>query len=157
MKEHKTRTDQLSYIRTEIRAEIDLLNQRLNALMASQSFLVIAYSSTLSSGYGDFQSVFTVIMPPFLALLGAALVLEARPSLKAALEALDNWREREANLVGSSVDYFAPYTLAVSDESKHAMEHRQHQGRHFAVRAPAILLAAWTVFLLLPFGLYFWS
>tara|TARA_R110002020_G_scaffold14225_12_gene50412 strand:- start:3774 stop:4244 length:471 start_codon:yes stop_codon:yes gene_type:complete len=145
--------DQLNYIRSEIREEIALLNNRLNSLMSSQSFLVIAYASTLSSNNGDFHSLFTIVLPPFLAILGAALVLEARPSLKAALEAIDNWRQREAQLVSSSADY-APYTLAVDDRSRQAIMRRQHQGRHFATRAPVIMLVAWLVLLLLPFGLF---
>ena len=152
----ETHTELLSYARAEIRAEIGLLNDRLNALMSSQSFLVIAYSSSLSSGYGDFSSLFILIMPPFLAVLGAALVLEARPSLRAALEVIEEWRRREAALVGSSADY-APYTLATDENSRVAMERRQHQGRHFATRAPIIMLTAWLVFLCLPFGLHFWN
>ena len=155
MVEIETSADQLSYARAEIRAEIGLLNDRLNALMSSQSFLVIAYASTLSSGYGDFRSPFILILPPFLAVLGAALVLEARPSLRAALQAITEWRQREAALVNSSAD-FAPYTLATDDVSRAALEQRQTQGRHFAIRAPIIMLAAWLVFLLIPFGLYYW-
>ena len=150
------RSDQLNYVRTEIRAEISLLNNRLNSLMSAQSFLVIAYASTLSSSNGNFRSLYAVVLPPFLAALGAALVLEARPSLKAALQAIDDWRQRESALVSSSDD-FAPYTLAVDDRSRRALERRQHQGRHFATRAPMIVLVAWSILLLLPFGLYFAS
>ena len=42
MAESAGNTDQLSYIRDEIREETALLNNRLNSLMASQAFLVIA-------------------------------------------------------------------------------------------------------------------
>ncbi|HEV7344037.1 MAG TPA: hypothetical protein VGN60_00170 [Devosia sp.] len=156
MAESDAQTKELDYIRTEIRNETSLLNNRLNSLMSSQSFLIIAYGGALSSGYGDFRSVFTLTVPPFLALLGGALVLEARPSLRAALLAIDHWRKREANLVDSSEDY-APYTLAVDDQARQMMQHRQHQGRHFAARAPIIMLSAWTVLLLAPLGLYFWG
>lgn len=156
MAEPGMQSEQLDYIRTEIRGEIGLLNNRLNSLMSSQSFLVIAYASSLSSSNGDFRTVFTVILPPFLAVLGAGLVLEARPSLNAARQAIDDWRHREAAMVDSSED-FKPYSLAVDDNSRRAVKHRQHQGRHFAARAPMIMLAAWMVLLLLPFGLFFAS
>lgn len=148
--------DQLDYVRTEIRSEIGLLNSRLNSLMSSQSFLVIAYASTLSSSNGDFRTLFTVLLPPFLAALGAGLVLEARPSLIAAREAIDDWRQREAALVDSSENY-GPYTLANDDPSRRAVQHRQQQGRQFAIRAPLIMLAAWLVLLFLPVGLFFAS
>ena len=156
MAETAGNTDQLSYIRDEIREETALLNNRLNSLMASQAFLVIAYASTLSSGYDNFRTLFTLILPPFLAILGAALVLEARPSLKAALQARDDWLRREADLVSSSAD-FAPYTLAVDESTRRTVERRQHQGLHFATRAPIIMLVAWAVFLLLPFVFHFSS
>lgn len=154
MAETGKQDDQLDYVRAEIREEVGLLNSRLNSLMSSQSFLVIAYASTLSSSNGNFHTLFTIVLPPFLSLLGAALVLEARPSLDAALEAIDNWRDREAALVSSSDDY-APYTLAVDNNARQAIMRRQHQGRHFATRAPMIMLIAWLVLLFLPFGLYF--
>ena len=57
-------TDQLDYIRTEIRAEIGLLNSRLNALIGSQSFLVIAYCSVMGSSFGEWRTLFTVTLPP---------------------------------------------------------------------------------------------
>lgn len=156
MTETTDNTQQLDHVRAEIRSEIGLLNDRLNALMSSQSFLVIAYATSLSSSNGDFSGVFTIALPPLLALLGGALVLEAIPSLRAALRALNDWRQREAALVGSSPG-LAPYTLAVDEPSRQAVEQRQHQGRHFASRAPAIMLTAWLLLLALPFGLYAWA
>lgn len=156
MAETGTTTEQLDRVREEIRNEIGLLNSRLNALMSSQSFLVIAYATSLSSGNGDFSGAFTLALPPLLALLGGALVLEAIPSLRAALRAVSDWRQRELALVGATPE-FAPYTLAVDEKSRRAVQKRQHQGRHFASRAPAIMLTAWVVLLVLPFGLHIWA
>jgi hypothetical protein len=39
--------------------------------------VVIAYATSLSSSNGDFGGVFRITLPPLLALIGGALVLEA--------------------------------------------------------------------------------
>ncbi len=149
-------TDELNAIRSEIRAEIGLLNSRLNALISAQSFLVIAYGSALSSSFGEWRTLFTLTLPPFLALLGFVLVWEARPGLRAAHEALQHWRQREAALIDARED-LQPYTLATDKDSRRHLEDRQRAGNVFPSHAPAILLTAWTVFFLMPFVLWVWG
>lgn len=147
---------ELDHVRAEIRAEIQLLNSRLNALISSQSFLVIAYGSVLSAAFGNWHSPFTISLPPFFSALGAALVLEARPALRAAEEAITHWRHREEALINQNRD-LERFTLAVDEGSRRRMELRQHAGRVFSSRAPIILLIAWAVFFMLPFALYAWA
>ena len=59
----------LKFYRAEIRFESELLTARLNALLSSQSFLVIAYATSMSSLEGHWGAEFTVLLPPCLALL----------------------------------------------------------------------------------------
>jgi len=42
--------DRLALVRAEIRFEIDLLHQRVNALIAAEAFLTIAYTAAMSNG-----------------------------------------------------------------------------------------------------------
>ena len=149
-------TNELDHIRAEIRAEINLLNSRLNALISSQSFLVIAYGGSLSAGYGDWNGLFTITLPPLFAILGLLLVLEARPGIEAAHEAVGHWRGRENQLIGNWPE-LKPYTLAIDERSRRRMELRQHAGGLFSRRAPLIFTVAWTVFMALPFALRFWG
>ena len=86
---------ELDNVRTEIRAEVGLLDSRLNALISSQSFILIAYGSVLGAAYGDWRGLFTLTLPPMLAVLGAVMVLQARPGIGAAKEAIGDWRSRE--------------------------------------------------------------
>ena len=151
-----SKTDELDRIRGEIRAEITLLNSRLNALISSQSFLVIAYGSVLSAAFGEWDGPFTLIVPPFLALLGAALIIEAKPALRAAEQAITHWRDRESALIDRNAE-LRPFTLALDEDSRRRTEMRQHAGRKFSSRAPAILLTAWAVFFICPFALYWWA
>lgn len=149
-------TSQLDHIREEIRAEINLLNSRLNALISSQSFLVIAYSTSLSAGYGDWKGLFTIILPSLCAILGLVLVLEARPGIRAAHEAIGHWRRREDKLIDKCPE-LEPFTLATDEQSRHRMELRQHAGGLFSIRAPLIFTMAWVMFLILPWVLRIWG
>lgn len=146
-------TNELDHIRGEIRAEINLLNSRLNALISSQSFLVIAYGASLGAGYGDWNGLFTLTLPPLFALLGLILVLEARPGLFAAHEAIGHWRHRENQLINDYPELHR-FTLATDEKSRQRMELRQHAGGLFSIRAPLIFTIAWLLFLALPFLLY---
>jgi len=149
-------TDQLDHIRTELRAEIELLNSRLNALIASQSFLVIAYGSSLGASFGEWRTLFTVTLPPLFSVLGFVLVIEAWPGLRAAHEAIRLWRRREAELVSSHSGY-NPYTLATDEQSRRRLEQRQRAGSLFWTRVPVIFLTAWVLFFLMPFALWMWG
>ena len=149
-------TSELDHIRQEIRAEINLLNSRLNALISSQSFLVIAYGTSLSAGYGNWNGLFTITLPPLFAVLGLLLVLEARPGIGAAHEAIGHWRRREDRLIENWPE-LKSFTLATDEQSRRRMELRQHAGGLFSVRAPLIFTVAWLIFLTLPFVLRFWG
>lgn len=149
-------TNELDHVREEIRAEINLLNSRLNALISSQSFLVIAYGSSLSAGYGNWNGLFTITLPPLFAVLGIALVLEARPGIAAAQEAISHWRRRENHLINEEPALRA-FTLATDEQSRKRLELRQHAGSRFSSRAPMIFIGAWILFLLLPFALRIWG
>ena len=149
-------TNELDHVREEIRAEINLLNSRLNALISSQSFLVIAYGSSLSAGYGNWNGLFTITLPPLFAVLGIALVLEARPGIAAAQEAICHWRNRETRLIDDQPD-LRTFTLATDEQSRKRLELRQHAGSVFSSRAPMIFIGAWILFFLLPFALRIWG
>jgi hypothetical protein len=149
-------TIELDHVRREIRAEINLLNSRLNALISSQSFLVIAYGTSLSAGYDNWNGLFTITLPPLFAILGLVLVLEARPGIKAAHEAIGHWRRREDKLIDSWPE-LRPFTLATDEQSRRSMELRQHAGGLFSIRAPQIFIVAWAVFLFLPWVLRIWG
>ena len=155
MTQHASTTE-LDHVRGEIRAEINLLNSRLNALISSQSFLVIAYGSSLSAGYGNWNGLFTITLPPHFSILGIALVLEARPGIAAAQEAICHWRNRETRLIDDQPD-LRTFTLATDEQSRKRLELRQHAGSVFSSRAPMIFIGAWILFFLLPFALRIWG
>ena len=154
--------DLLARYRSEIRFESELLSNRLDSFMSSQSFLLIAYASALGAAHGEWRHPFTLVLPPALAVLGLVLALYARPGIRAAYAEIRLWQEQERELLGRdphlsrflgpSVPEGAP--TATGAEAGPEMDVRFRQGSLFALRAPAIFVVAWSYFVALPFLLY---
>ncbi|GEO13660.1 hypothetical protein [Microvirga aerophila] len=58
----------LKFYRGEIKFQSDLLSSRLNSLLTSQSFLLIAYASAMSGLVGSWKDPFALLFPPVLAV-----------------------------------------------------------------------------------------
>lgn len=71
-----------------------LMLARLNALLTSQSFLVIAYASSMAIANDRWSQPLAMLLPPFLALLGFVLAIEGRIGIIAARRALWRWQYR---------------------------------------------------------------
>lgn len=151
--------DLLARYRSEIRFESELLSNRLNSFMSSQSFLLIAYASAMSAAHGRWQHPFTLALPPALAALGIVLALYARPGINAAYTEIRLWQEQERELLGReprlsrylgpSIPEGAP--TASGSEAGPEMDRRFRRGSIFALRVPAIFVLAWSYFIVLPF------
>ncbi|WP_125933114.1 hypothetical protein [Candidatus Sodalis sp. SoCistrobi] len=76
--------DLLRFYRSEIQWQSGLLSGRLNAFIASQSFLVIAYATSISSLVGRWNNPFTLLFPPFLGVLALVLIFQAWPGIRSA-------------------------------------------------------------------------
>jgi len=70
----------LAVVRDETRFEIGLLHDRVNALLAAEAFLTIAYTAAMSNG-ADWGRTFAVVAAPVLAVLGLLLALLALPGV----------------------------------------------------------------------------
>lgn len=74
--------DRLALVRAEIRFELDLLHQRVNALLAAEAFLTIAYTAAMSNGTA-WGRPFATVVAPVLAVLGLLLALLVLPGVTA--------------------------------------------------------------------------
>jgi hypothetical protein len=148
--------DMLKFYRTEVRFESELLAARLNALLSSQSFLVIAYAASMSASEGHWDAIFTVLLPPCLALLGLVLAMSARPGIHAAQAVIDNWSKKE-NQLHLRCPELAQYSRASTALERQEMSRRGNEGVLFAKRAPLVFVLAWCIFSILPFYLHFHS
>lgn len=73
---------ELLAVRDETRFEIGLLHERVNALLATEAFLTIAYTAAMSNGAAWGRS-FASVAGPALAVLGLLLAVLALPGVAA--------------------------------------------------------------------------
>ena len=150
--------DLLQHIRSEVRFESDLLSNRLNAFISSQSFLVIAYASAMKGAFGQWRNGFTLLFPPALALLGLVLSLQARPGIRAAYAVIERWHARQVELFARAPELGAYRSDEAGDgrggRGRGGSDEQLRQGVRFALHAPGIFGVAWrylgTAVLVLP-------
>ena len=70
-----TPKERLDFYRREIQYETTILANRTDAYLAAQSFLVIAYVSSMGNLNQSWGEMFTLMVPAFLALLGVLSTL----------------------------------------------------------------------------------
>lgn len=73
---------ELVAVRDETRFELGLLHERVNALLATEAFLVIAYTAAMSNG-APWGRAFASVAGPLLAVLGLLLAVLAIPGVAA--------------------------------------------------------------------------
>ena len=143
----------LNHFRAEIRFENGLASDRQATLISSQSFLVIAYAASMASLRDNWGDTLTLLLPPFLALLGLLLSLTAWPGIRASQGVLERWRAKENELLQAQ-PALAKRTLASDELGRADLLRRRYESALFAKRAPLIFIAAWCWFLALPIFLY---
>jgi hypothetical protein len=133
------------HYRSEVQHEMSLMLARLNALLTSQSFLVIAYASSMAIANGHWSEPLAMLLPPFLALLGFVLAIEGRIGIVAARRALWRWQHRLDELVRKD-----PSLCDWADTLDEGARDTRRAGELFAVRSPIIFMGAWVFLFCLP-------
>ncbi|TRN80733.1 hypothetical protein DT385_09510 [Pseudomonas syringae] len=137
--------DLYKHYRNEIKHEMDLMLTRLNALLMSQSFIVIAYATSMVMTNSKWSFYLSLILPPFLALLGFSLTWEGNKGILAARDASDRWQRRLDALVKD-----CPDLIIWADEKNITTKTSVKAGKMFAVMPPKIFLSGWVVLFFLP-------
>lgn len=84
--------ERLDFYRREIHYETGQLSSRTNAYLTAQSFLVIAYASSMANLNPAWGELFTLVVPALLALLGIVNSLHAWPGIQASSEIICHWQ-----------------------------------------------------------------
>ncbi|GBQ70269.1 hypothetical protein AA103196_2440 [Ameyamaea chiangmaiensis NBRC 103196] len=145
-----TPNELLSFYRSEIRFESEVVNGRLQALLGSQAFLVIAYATSMTGSTKRWGDSMVLLIPPLLSLLGFVLAL---PGIRAGYAAIAKWEGKQRAL-HDRMPCLMDYTLAPNEDETRDMMRRGQRGALFAHQAPYVFLVAWTIFAGLPFYLY---
>lgn len=143
----------LAFVRGEIRHESGMLSSRLGAFLTSQSFLLIAYGTTMSGSLGQWRTPFTLLIPPALALLGLVLAAYAWVGVRAAAVVLAQWHARQDELMDGNpaLEGYRPAVPGGRGAADAAgTERLRRQGTVFAKHTPPIFAAAWCYLGVLP-------
>jgi hypothetical protein len=151
-------SDLLNFYRSEIQFESGMLSGRLNAFMTSQSFILIAYGSSMGALVGQWDLAFTLLFPPSLALLGLVLALQTLPGIRAAYRVIEEWHEKQRRLLAEQPELEAYFRMAFKEPDsgrlRPSMQTRFRQETIFTRHSPWILSVVWCYFLILPFVMH---
>lgn len=137
--------ERLEFYRREIQYETTILANRTDAYLAAQSFLVIAFGSSMANLNPSWGHLFTLFVPPFLALLGIVSTLNAWPGLRAAYGIIDHWHFKQSQLLRNE----PTVGMAYDDWPLFSEAESSHRGYRksllFSMRTPWLFLIFWVL------------
>jgi len=144
--EEISNADRLTLVRAEIQFELGLLHQRVNALLAAEAFLTIAYTAAMSNG-AAWGRPFAAIAAPVLSVLGLLLALLLLPGVAATarivLTQTALQQQLAARIPGSALAGY--YGVA----GRPSALRDQRRSLLFFQAAPILFSAAWTILFVL--------
>lgn len=137
--------DRLDFYRKEIQYETAILSNRTNAYLSAQSFLVIAYASSMANVNPEWGKLFTLVVPPLLALFGLVSSLHAWPGIRAAYEIIDHWHFKQSTLLASEPAMGAAYDESPLFSERESNERRWRGALLFSMRTPWLFSILWVM------------
>jgi len=141
--------ERLLFYRSEIHFESSLLAERTSAYLASQSFLMIAFASSMANDNPDWGELFRLVVPSVLALLGLITSLHAMPGIKANFDVIERWHQKQSELlqVEGRVGLLPNQESALFGEGNSPVGgHRYKKSLMFSLRTPMIFSLVWAIF-----------
>jgi len=134
-------TSSSPFIARKFASESEVINGRLQALLGSQAFLVIAYATAMTGSTTRWGDRMVLLVPPLFSLLGFMLALMALPGIRAGYAAIGKWEEKQRAL-HSRCAHLVEFTLAASEDETRDTMRRAQGGALFAHQAPFVFLIA---------------
>jgi hypothetical protein len=138
-----TPKDRLDFYRREIQYETAIMSNRTNAYLTAQSFLVIAFCSSMANINPEWGKVFTLVVPPLLALLGLVSSIHAWPGIRAAYEIIDHWHFKQSQLLQSEPSMGLAYDDSPLFSEHESTEKGYRTSLMFSMRTPWLFSVFW--------------
>lgn len=135
----------LAFVREEMRFEIGILHDRINALISAEAFLLISFTMSLVYATAHWRDKFFFI-PPLLSVLGFMLAILAWPGVNTSYKIIVEWNiilVRVLNEAHAASNFMWPTSLFVSGERRTQADHRNSM--LFARSVPIVFAVAWAV------------
>ncbi|GAB3600765.1 hypothetical protein GCM10027586_03390 [Kineococcus gypseus] len=130
----------------ELAFEIRWLHERVNALLAAEAFLTIAYTAAMAA-----DGAWARVVAPVLALLGLVLAAVAWPGVRVTTRLVHLWTARLGELTAQTPT--ARRGWAREWEDRRRRESDQRRGSWFFLTVPAAFVLAWVVLLVVALAL----
>lgn len=140
-----TPKERLDFYRREIQYETSLLSNRTNAYLSAQSFLVIAYASSMANLNPNWGELFTLVVPVLLALLGGISSLHAWPGIKASAAIIGHWHFKQEQLLRSDPKFGQAYDDSPLFCERESNEESYYKSLLFSLRTPWLFTVFWCI------------
>jgi hypothetical protein len=140
--------ERLNFYRSEIHFESTLLASRTSSYLSSQSFLMIAFASSMANTNPEWGSLFRLVVPSVLALLGLITSLHAIPGIRGSFDVIERWHRKQADLLQTegNVGLLPNHDSALFGEGNTpAGGERYKRTLMFSLRTPIIFGCVWAV------------
>lgn len=135
--------EQLELVRDELRFELGLLHERVNALVAAEAFLTIAFTAAMSNGAPGGER-FSAVVGPVLAVLGLLLALLAWPGIDATARLVLAWTARRSALLRADPALASTvWGIAAQGRGEGRAGPDQWRSMLFFRAAPALFAVVW--------------
>ncbi len=135
----------LAFIREEMRFEVGVLHDRINALISAEAFLLISFTMALAYSNAHWSDKFFLVAP-MLSLIGFMLAVLAWPGVNTSFKIIVEWNVmlvqvlNEAHAVSGIM--WRPSLFVGGDRRTHN-DHRN--GMLFARSVPVVFAVAWAI------------
>ena len=132
--------ERVETVLAELGFEIRWLHERVNALLAAEAFLTIAFTAAMSS-----DGAWALVVAPVLALLGLVLAAVAWPGVRATTRLVDLWTARLGAVMAE--DPAARRGWARDWEDHRRRRGDQRRSSWFFLTVPAAFVLVWALLL----------
>lgn len=135
----------LSFIREEMRFEIGILHDRINALISTEAFLLISFTMALVYSNARWSDKFFLVSP-MLSLIGFLLAVLAWPGVNTSYRIVVEWNIlliATLNEAHGLPDFMWRPSVFQDGDSRTQADHRN--GLLFARLVPIVFAIAWTI------------
>ncbi|SDA57905.1 hypothetical protein SAMN03159475_2009 [Pseudomonas sp. NFPP33] len=140
-----TPKERLDFYRREIQYETSLLAGRTNSYLTAQSFLVIAYASSMANLNENWGTLFTLVVPALFTLLGIISSLHAWPGIRASATIIEHWHYKQEQLLRSDPEFGHAYDDSPLFSEKEASRESTYKSLLFFLRSPWLFIVFWSV------------
>lgn len=144
-----TPKERLQFYRSEIHFESTLLAERTSSYLSAQSFLMIAFASSMANTNPEWGSLFRLVVPAILAGLGLLTSFHALPGIKSSFDVIERWHQKQAELlqIEGQAGLLPNQESALFGEGNSPTGgYRYKRTLLFSLRTPLIFASVWALF-----------